>query len=192
MKAITSCHWKAPDRLRRLARGAVLTLACAAAGATAQTATPALDVPYVPTPERVVNAMLKLAQVRRGDVLYDLGSGDGRIVIAAAKRYGVRGTGVDIDPQRVREANTNARKAGVAKQVRFLNQDLFAIDFSEATVVTLYLLPRINLQLRPKLLAELKPGTRIVSHGFDMGDWKPDRVVEVGTSTLYLWTIPPR
>jgi SAM-dependent methyltransferase len=192
MKAITSCHSKAPDRLRRLARGAVLTLACAAAGATAQTATPALDVPYVPTPERVVNAMLKLAQVRRGDVLYDLGSGDGRIVIAAAKRYGVRGTGVDIDPRRVREANTNARKAGVAKQVRFLNQDLFAIDFSEATVVTLYLLPRINLQLRPKLLAELKPGTRIVSHGFDMGDWKPDRVVEVGTSTLYLWTIPPR
>jgi len=176
--------------MKRLTLG--LLIACAAAGATAQTATPALDVPYVPTPERVVNAMLKLAQVRRGDVLYDLGSGDGRIVIAAAKRYGVRGTGVDIDPQRVREANTNARKAGVAKQVRFLNQDLFAIDFSEATVVTLYLLPRINLQLRPKLLAELKPGTRIVSHGFDMGDWKPDRVVEVGTSTLYLWTIPPR
>ena len=191
MKEITSRHSKAPDRLRRLARGAVLTLACAAAGATAQTATPALDVPYVPTPEPVVNAMLKLAQVKRGDVLYDLGSGDGRIVIAAAKRYGVRGTGVDIDPQRVREANTNARKAGVAKQVRFLNQDLFAIDFSEATVVTLYLLPRINLQLRPKLLTELRPGTRIVSHGFDMGDWQPERVVEVGSSTIYLWVIPP-
>jgi SAM-dependent methyltransferase len=192
MKAIASCHSNAPDRLRRLARGAVLALAFAAAGATAQTATPALDVPYVPTPEPVVSAMLKLAQVKRGDVLYDLGSGDGRIVIAAAKRYGVRGTGVDIDPRRIAEANANARKAGVAKLVRFLNEDLFAIDFSEATVVTLYLLPRINLQLRPKLLAELRPGTRIVSHGFDMGDWQPDRVVVMGTSTLYLWTVPPR
>jgi SAM-dependent methyltransferase len=192
MKAITSRHSNAPDSLRQLARGAVLALAFAAAGTTAQTATPALDVPYVPTPEPVVNAMLKLAQVKRGDVLYDLGSGDGRIVIAAAKRYGVRGTGVDIDPQRIREANANARKAGVAKQVRFLNEDLFAIDFSEATVVTLYLLPRINLQLRPKLLTELKPGTRIVSHGFDMGDWQPERVVEVGSSTIYLWIVPPR
>jgi ribosomal protein L11 methylase PrmA len=171
---------------------AVFAFFLVAAGATAQTAPPALDVPYVPTPEPVVNAMLKLAQVKRGDVLYDLGSGDGRIVIAAAKRYGVRGTGVDIDPQRVREANANARKAGVAKQVRFLNEDLFAIDFSDATVVTLYLLPRINLQLRPKLLAELKPGTRIVSHGFDMGDWQPERAVEVGSSTLYLWIVPPR
>jgi Methyltransferase domain len=192
MKTIASCHSNAPDRLRRRARGAVLALAFAAAGATAQTATPALDVPYVPTPEPVVTAMLKLAGVKRGDVLYDLGSGDGRIVIAAAKRYGVRGTGVDIDPQRIREANANARKAGVAKQVRFLNEDLFAIDFSDATVVTLYLLPRINLQLRPKLLAELKPGTRIVSHGFDMGDWQPERVVEVGSSTVYLWIVPPR
>ena len=176
---------------RRLGRTAALALALLAAGATAQTAPPALDVPYVPTPEPVVNAMLKLAQVRRGDVLYDLGSGDGRIVIAAAKRYGVRGTGVDIDPQRIREANDNARKAGVAGRVRFLNQDLFAIDFSEATVVTLYLLPRINLQLRPKLLAELRPGTRIVSHGFDMGDWQPERTAEVGSSTIYLWIVPP-
>jgi SAM-dependent methyltransferase len=192
MKEIAGCHSRSPGRLRRCARGAVLALAFVAAGATAQTAPPALDVPYVPTPAPVVNAMLKLAQVKRGDVLYDLGSGDGRIVIAAARRYGVRGTGVDIDPQRVREANANARKAGVAKQVRFLNEDLFAIDFSDATVVTLYLLPRINLQLRPKLLAELKPGTRIVSHGFDMGDWQPERVVEVGSSTLYLWIVPPR
>jgi len=192
MKEMTSCHSNAADRLRRLVRGTALALALAAAGATAQTASPALDVPYVPTPEPVVNAMLKLAQVKRGDVLYDLGSGDGRIVIAAAKRYGVRGTGVDIDPRRIDEANANARKAGVAGRVRFLNRDLFAIDFSEATVVTLYLLPRINLQLRPKLLAELRPGTRIVSHGFDMGDWQPERVVEVGSSTIYLWIVPPR
>jgi SAM-dependent methyltransferase len=192
MKEMTSCHSNAPDRLRRLGCAAALVLALLATGATAQPAAPALDVPYVPTPEPVVNAMLKLAQVRRGDVLYDLGSGDGRIVIAAAKRYGVRGTGVDIDPRRIGEANANARKAGVAARVRFLNQDLFAIDFSEATVVTLYLLPRINLQLRPKLLAELRPGTRIVSHGFDMGDWQPERVVEVGSSTIYLWIVPPR
>jgi ribosomal protein L11 methylase PrmA len=177
---------------RRLGYAAALVLALLATGATAQTASPALDVPYVPTPEPVVNAMLKLAQVKRGDVLYDLGSGDGRIVIAAAKRYGVRGTGVDIDPRRIDEANANARKAGVAGRVRFLNRDLFAIDFSEATVVTLYLLPRINLQLRPKLLAELRPGTRIISHGFDMGDWQPERVVEVGSSTIYLWIVPPR
>ncbi|MFO1363651.1 MAG: class I SAM-dependent methyltransferase [Burkholderiales bacterium] len=160
--------------------------------ARAQSAPAALDVPYVPTPQPVVDAMLRLAKVKRGDVLYDLGSGDGRIVIAAAKRYGVRGTGIDIDPDRIREANANARKAGVAKLVRFVNQDLFQVDYGEATVVTLYLLPRINLQLKPKLLEELRPGTRIVSHGFDMGDWKPDRVVEIGTSTLYLWTVPPK
>jgi ribosomal protein L11 methylase PrmA len=168
---------------------AALALSVLAAGAAAQ---PVLDVPYVPTPEPVVDAMLKLAQVKRGDVLYDLGSGDGRIVIAAAKRYGVRGTGVDIDPRRIDEANANARKAGVAKLVRFVNRDLFEVDFSEATVVTLYLLPRINLQLRPKLLAELRPGTRIVSHGFDMGDWKPEQAVMVGSNTIYLWTVPPR
>src|SRR5512145_1878457 len=154
-------------------------LGFSAAGAAAQTEPPALDVPYVPTPQPVVDAMLRLAKVKRGDVLYDLGSGDGRIVITAAKRYGVRGTGVDIDPQRIREANANARKAGVAGRVRFVNEDLFQIDFSDATVVTLYLLPRLNLQLRPRLINELRPGTRIVSHGFDMGDWKPDRVQEV-------------
>jgi ribosomal protein L11 methylase PrmA len=171
---------------------AAVVLGLSATGAAAQTAPRGVDVPYVPTPEPVVNAMLKLAQVKRGDVLYDLGSGDGRIVIAAAKRYGVRGTGVDIDPERIREANANARKAGVSARVRFLNEDLFDIDFRDATVVTLYLLPRINLKLRPKLLAELRPGTRIVSHGFDMGDWKPERVAEVGNSTIYLWTIPPR
>jgi SAM-dependent methyltransferase len=175
---------------RGLLAAAVLGLS--AVGAAAQTEPPALDVPYVPTPQPVVDAMLRLAKVKRGDVLYDLGSGDGRIVITAAKRYGVRGTGIDIDPQRIREANANARKAGVAGRVRFVNEDLFQIDFSDATVVTLYLLPRLNLQLRPRLINELQPGTRIVSHGFDMGDWTPDRVVQVGSSTIYLWTVPPR
>ena len=178
--------------MRRVGLFAVTALALLAGGASAQTAPAAIDVPYVPTPEAVVSAMLRLAQVKRGDVLYDLGSGDGRIVIAAAKRYGVRGTGIDIDPARIREANANARKAGVSKQVRFLNQDLFETDFSDATVVTLYLLPRLNLKLRPKLLAELRPGTRIVSHGFDMGDWEPARTQEIGNTTLYLWIVPPR
>ena len=177
-------------RLIRLA--AALFLAVLSCAAAAQTAPPALDVPYVPTPQPVVDAMLKLAKVKRGDVLYDLGSGDGRIVITAAKRYGVRGTGVDIDPDRIREANAKARSAGVTKLVRFVNQDLFEVDLREASVVTLYLLPRINLQLKPKLLEELRPGTRIVSHGFDMGDWKPERAMMVGTSTIYLWTVPPR
>jgi hypothetical protein len=176
----------------RTALAVGLCLALLPIVALAQTAPPALDVPYVPTPPPVVDAMLKLAKVKRGDVLYDLGSGDGRIVITAAKRYGVRGTGVDIDPDRIREANAKARSAGVTKLVRFVNQDLFEVDLREASVVTLYLLPRINLQLKPKLLEELKPGTRIVSHGFDMGDWKPERAMMVGTSTIYLWTVPPR
>jgi SAM-dependent methyltransferase len=178
--------------LHGIRRAAALALVFLATGAAAQTEPRVVDVPYVPTPEPVVDAMLRLARVKRGDVLYDLGSGDGRIVITAAKRYGVRGTGVDIDPQRIREANANARKAGVAERVRFVNEDLFQIDFSDATVVTLYLLPRLNLQLRPRLINELRPGTRIVSHGFDMGDWKPDRVVQVGNSTVYLWIVPPR
>jgi hypothetical protein len=194
MNALPDCSQPRSRRAgprRRTARAAGLCLAFLAFAAGAQTAPPALDVPYVPTPQPVVDTMLKLAKVKRGDVLYDLGSGDGRIVITAAKRYGVSGTGVDIDPDRIREANANARKAGVAKLVRFVNDDLFKVDLREASVVTLYLLPRINLQLKPKLLEELRPGTRIVSHGFDMGDWKPERVVTVGTSTLYLWTVPP-
>jgi 23S rRNA G2445 N2-methylase RlmL len=178
--------------LQAVCRAAALALALVATGAAAQTEPRGVDVPYVPTPQPVVEAMLRLAKVKRGDVLYDLGSGDGRIVITAAKRYGVHGTGVDIDPQRIKEANANARKAGVAGRARFVNEDLFQIDFSDATVVTLYLLPRLNLQLRSRLINELRPGTRIVSHGFDMGDWKPDRVVQVGNSTIYLWIVPPR
>jgi SAM-dependent methyltransferase len=148
------------------------------------------DVVYVPTPTAVVNEMLRLADVKPTDLVYDLGSGDGRIVIAAAKQRGARGIGIDIDPKRIQEANENARKAGVADRVEFRQQDLFQTDFQDATVVTLYLLPELNLRLRPKLLSELRPGTRIVSHAFDMGDWKPDQVVKVGDRVVYYWTVP--
>jgi len=149
------------------------------------------DVIYVPTPPEVVAAMLKVAKVGPGDVVYDLGSGDGRIVITAVKDFGAaRGTGIDIDPTRIAEATKNAATAGVADRVRFLNQDLFETDFREATVVTLYLLPSLNLKLRPKLLAELKPGTRIVSHSFDMGDWKPEQSLDVLGRNVYFWTVP--
>lgn len=150
------------------------------------------DVPYVPTRQNVVDAMLELAKVTKDDVLYDLGCGDGRIVITAAKEYGATGTGIDINPERIQEANQNARDAGVNGKVRFIEGDLFEEDFSPATVVTLYLLPSVNQKLRPKLLDQLKPGTRIVSHAFDMGDWEPDQTVEVDGSKLYLWIIPEK
>lgn len=151
------------------------------------------DVIYVPTPEPVVDAMLNLAGVKEGDVLYDLGSGDGRIPIAAAQRFGVRGVGIDINPVRVREANANAETAGVTDLVTFKEADLFEEDISEASVVTLYLLQSLNVKLRPKLLAELKPGTRIVSHAFDMADqWKPEQTQEVDGTRIYLWTVPER
>lgn len=149
------------------------------------------DVVYVPTPEEVVNEMLALAKVTKNDVIYDLGSGDGRIPITAAQKFGTRGIGIDINPERIKEANANAQKAGVTDRVKFLNQDLFTTNISEATVVTLYLLPRLNVKLRPQLFKQLKPGTRVVSHDFDMGEWKPDRVVKTQEgSTIYLWTIP--
>ena len=153
------------------------------------------DVPYVPTPNEVVEAMLKLANVNSNDVLYDLGSGDGRIPITAAQKFGTRATGVEIDPYLVDKSRANAQQAGVADRVKFLQQDLFKTDLSDATVVTLYLLPHINLKLRPTLL-RLKPGTRIVSHAFNMGDWKPDREIQVqapGSTrpyTLYYWVVP--
>ncbi len=150
------------------------------------------DVPYVPTPQTVVDEMLKIAAVTKDDVVYDLGSGDGRIVITAAKKYGARGVGVDISSERVEEANANAREAGVTDRVRFMQQDLFQTDIKEATVVTLYLLPDVNLRLRPKLLSDLKPGTRVVSHSFDMGDWKPDKTVEVDGRSIYYWIIPEK
>jgi hypothetical protein len=152
-------------------------------------------VPYVPTPQNVVNQMLELAKVSNNDVLYDLGSGDGRIPITAAQKYNVRrGTGVELDPKLIEESRANAESAGVSDRVEFLQQDLFKTDLSKATVVTLYLLPNVNLELRSKLLRELEPGTRIVSHDFDMGEWKPEQVVNVQSDsrqhTLYYWVVP--
>jgi ribosomal protein L11 methylase PrmA len=175
---------------------AVLTLP--AAGTVAQTLKPLekkLDVPYVPTHERIVSEMLKIANVGKNDVLYDLGCGDGRIPITAAKRFGTRGVGVDIDPERVTEARAGAVKEGVADRVKFFQQDLFETDIKDATVVTLYLLPDVNLKLRPKLLSDLKPGTRVVSHNYDMGDWQPEKTITVklpdGEHTVYFWVVPP-
>jgi predicted O-methyltransferase YrrM len=148
------------------------------------------DVIFVPTPQEVVDAMLKLAKVSASDVVYDLGSGDGRIPITAARTYGARGVGIDIDPQRIKEATENLKTSGMGDKVRFLNQDLFTTNISEASVVTLYLLPSLNLKVLPKLNAELKPGTRVVSHAFDMGDIKPQQTQNVNGRTIYLWTVP--
>jgi ubiquinone/menaquinone biosynthesis C-methylase UbiE len=146
---------------------------------------------FVPTPQEVVEAMLKLAKVGKGDVLYDLGSGDGRIPITAAQKYRIaRGIGIDINPERIKEANENLSKARVGDRVRFVNADLFETDLSDATVITLYLLPELNLKLLPKLLKEVKPGTRVVSHAFDMGSWRPQQTLKVGTRVVHFWTIP--
>jgi len=177
-------------RVLSLAAAALLVLCGMPAGAADLEREP--DVIYVPTPQSVVEDMLRLADVKKGDVLYDLGSGDGRIPVTAARKYGVRAVGIDIDPERIREANRNAKKNGVDKLVRFRQQDLFQTDLRDATVVTLYLLPDLNLKLRPRLLEQLKPGTRIVSHQFDMGDWKADKTLETGGATVYLWIVPPR
>ena len=170
-----------------LAFAAALVLAAPAAARAQQP-----DVIFVPTPYEVVDEMLKLANVKKGDVLYDLGSGDGRIPVTAAKRFGIRAVGIDIDPQRIKEANENAKKNGVAKLVSFKQEDLFKTDFKDATVVTLYLLPDLNVKLRPRLLSELRPGTRIVSHQFDMGTWKPQKTVELNGRMVYLWTVPAK
>jgi hypothetical protein len=152
---------------------------------------PALDVPYVPTPPEVVARMLDLAGVGNNDVLYDLGCGDGRIVVTAARERRVRkAVGFDLDPKRISESVENARKAGVSGRVRFEQKNLFDVDLGEATVLSLYLLPTVNLQLRPKLFRELKPGTRIVSHDFDMAEWIPDQTVRLGAHTVYYWVMP--
>jgi SAM-dependent methyltransferase len=161
-----------------------------------------LDTPYVPTPQVVVDRMLELAQVKAGETVIDLGSGDGRIMIEAANKYGARGFGVEIDPRLVQRSNEAAARAGVAGRVKFLQQDLFKTDFHEANVLTLYLLPDVNLALRPKILAELKPGARVVSHDYGMGDWRPDAQETVSApdktvgarkeSQVYLWTVPAR
>jgi predicted RNA methylase len=148
------------------------------------------DVIYVPTPQEVVDAMLKLANVTAKDVVYDLGCGDGRIPVTAAKTYGARGVGIDIDPQRIKEANENVKTAGVGDKVKIMNADLFETNLSEATVVTLYLLPSLNIKLMPKLQKELRNGTRIVSHSFDMGaDWPAEKTEEVNGRRIYYWTI---
>lgn len=154
------------------------------------------DVVYVPTPQEVVDRMLELGKVTKDDVLYDLGSGDGRIVVTAAKKYGARATGIEIDPELIKKAQENAKQAGVNDKVKFLNQDLFKTDFSDATVMTLYLLPTLNVKLRPRLLKELKPGTRIVSHDFDMGEWKPEITEKVNSGgrehIIYVWRVPEK
>lgn len=172
----------------------ILQIVSARPGASQQTATPSRtpDVIYVPTPPEVVDAMLKLANVTKDDVVYDLGCGDGRIVIAAAEKFGAHGVGIDIDPERISEARANATKAGVNDRVRFIEGDLFETDLRPASVVTLYLLPSLNLKLRPKLMSELKPGTRVVSHAFDMGDWKPEQDKDVNGRHVYFWTIPTK
>jgi 16S rRNA G966 N2-methylase RsmD len=154
------------------------------------------DVIYYPTPPETVAEMLRMAKIKKGDVLYDLGSGDGRIPIAAAKEYGIRAVGIEIDPKLVTEAEENARQANVAGLVRFRNEDMFRIDVSEATIVTLYLSEKLNVLLRPKLLSELRPGSRILSHDFRMGDWQPEQTVRVPWGklyrTVYLWTVPEK
>jgi SAM-dependent methyltransferase len=151
-------------------------------------------VPYVPTPQEVFDRMLELAQVKKGDVVYDLGSGDGRIVVTAAQKYGVRAIGFEIDPQRIKESHENIKKAGVEKLVEIRQQDIRTVDLSAATVLTMYLLPEVNLMIRPNIWKQMKPGSRIVSHDFDMGDWKPLKTEHIkdGSSwdhTLYLWHV---
>lgn len=185
-----------------IAASAVAAIILSASIAAAQSIQPRRepDVPYVPTTEEAVQAMLKLADVKKTDIVYDLGCGDGRIVISAAKEYGARGVGIDINPQRIQEARENAKKASVESLVRFEENDLFEADIHEANVVTLFLLESINMRLRPKLLKDLRPGTRIVSNTFGLGDWKPDKELTVGDASeefmlshkLYLWIVPAR
>jgi hypothetical protein len=189
-----------PSCVVRALREALVSCALFALAMQAANAADA-SVPYVPTPQNVVDRMLEIAHVGPQDYLIDLGSGDGRIVVTAAEKYGARGFGVDLNPKRISEANDNARVAKVTDKVQFYQRDLFETDLTSATVITMYLLPRVNLELRPKLL-ELKPGTRVVSHDFSMGDWKPERHEEIeahdkyggsgGRSDIYLWIVPAK
>ena len=149
-------------------------------------------VPFVPTPQEVVEAMLELGQVKKGDVVYDLGSGEGRIVITAAKKYAARAVGFEIDPDLIGQSREAIRKEGLEHLAEIREQDILTVDVSPPTVVTLYLLPDVNLQIRPNLLNQLKPGSRVVSHAFSMGDWKPEKVIKVNGRTVYLWIIPER
>jgi hypothetical protein len=194
-----------PFLSRRVVLPAAPRFAIAAAALAALSIAPALAleprVPYVPTPQEVVDRMLEVAKVGPHDYLIDLGSGDGRIVVTAARKFGTRGFGVDLNPERIRESNENARRAGVTEKVAFYQRDLFETSLGSATVITMYLLPQVNIELRPRLL-DLKPGTRLVSHDFDMGDWKPDTHLKLdsqekyggagGTSEIFLWIVPAR
>jgi SAM-dependent methyltransferase len=175
--------------LRVAGSAVLLSFLVVAPGASQQAPARQPDVVFVPTPPDVVDAMLKLAKVTSGDVVYDLGSGDGRIVIAAAKTYGARGVGIDIDPERTREATANAKAANVADRVTFRTEDLFTADLTPATVVMLYLSPSVNARLAPRLMKELKPGTRIVSHAFDLASWKPQQRIVVSERPIFLWTV---
>jgi len=187
---------------RTLAPALVAVLLFCSRAALAQAQDKELDTPYVPTPQAVVDRMLDIAQVKAGDVVIDLGSGDGRIMITAAQRHGAQGFGVEIDPRLVQRSNEEARRLGIADRVKFLRQDLFSTDFHEADVLTLYLLPDVNIALRPKILAELKPGTRVVSHDYDMREWRPDAEQTIPApdkkvgmrkeSIVYLWIVPAR
>jgi cyclopropane fatty-acyl-phospholipid synthase-like methyltransferase len=174
----------------------VLTLLGGCAGLPSRPpAEPSLVGLWVPSPPEVIAAMLELAALRPIDVVYDLGSGEGEIVIEAARRYGVRAVGVELDPDRIENAHNKAAAAGVTDRVTFIERDLFEVDISEATVVTLYLFPALTERLLPKLLRELKPGTRIVSHDFGLADWTPEKTVEVRLDRIrhvYLWAVPPR
>lgn len=150
------------------------------------------DVPFVPTPPAVVEGMLKAAEVGPNDLVIDLGSGDGRIAIMAAEKFGARAVGIELDPALLKESRENAKRAGVADRVEFREQDLFDADLSGATVLTMYLLPSVNLKLRDKILRDMKPGARVVSHDFAMGDWPPSKTMEIGSSTVHLWIVPER
>lgn len=173
--------------------GAIFLLALAVGLVSAQNPdSPTPDVVYVPTKQTIVDAMLKLAKVSENDLVYDLGCGDGRIVIAAAKQFGAKGIGIEIDRKLVKLANENAEREKVADKVKFIEADIFRTDFRRATVVMLYLSPSVNLRLRARLIKQLKPGARIVSHDFDLGDWKPDQTIKVENATLHLWTVPAK
>ena len=180
-------------RLLAIAVTALMT-AVPATAAFAQTAAASRrpDVIYVPTPEPVVEAMLQVAAVGKNDIVYDLGCGDGRIPVTAARKYGAKGVCFDIDPERIKEATANVAKNNVGNLVKIVQGDLFEQDLSGATVITLYLLPSLNVKLMPKLMKECKPGTRIVSHAFDMGDWKPEKELDVDGRKVYFWTIPKK
>jgi cyclopropane fatty-acyl-phospholipid synthase-like methyltransferase len=149
-------------------------------------------VPFVPTGQKTVEKMLELAEIKKGDVLYDLGSGDGRIVITAAKKYGIKAVGFEIDPELIKQSRERIRKEKLEKLAEIREQDILTVDLSPATVVTMYLLPEVNIKLRPKIQSQLKPGSRVVSHDFDMDDWQPEKTVNLDNDTIYLWRIPAR